>query len=202
MRVSNSIVKHSFVFVGLFACAGCGGQGPLNRDPMSPSVKDSLVDPEPDITRAIGADFSTFSSVLVEFPTIAPDATQGDDVESAQLDDLRAKLQKDLESAFFKRYARASAAGPQVLVVRAKIVRAVPNKPFRNLVPASRVMGSGRGYAAVEATISNGGDGALMLRFRDTDATSRAGLEQFSTWGAVEKTFELWAAAIEGATGR
>ncbi len=201
MRNIGHTVQTAWVCIGVtLALSACGGQGLLNQDPMSPNTKDSLVDPEPEIIRTQGADFSKFNAVLVEYPTITADATQGDDVDAAQLDDLRAKLQKDLESAFFKSYARAAAAGPNVLVVQAKIVRAVPNKPLRNIALPSRVMGAGRGYAAVDATISNGADGTLMLRFRDTDATSRAGLEQFSTWGAIEKTFEHWASAIEGAT--
>ena len=195
------LMTRAFLYTVPFTLAitlisGCGGQSLLNSDPDQPGATASIVDPEPEISRVPGADFTKFNAVFVEFPSIAPDATQGDDVDAGQLADLQAKLQSDLESAFFKRYARASAAGPNVLVVRAKIVRAVPNKPFKNISPIGRATGAGRGYAAIEATLSNGADGAVLLRFRDTDATSRFGLDKFSTWGAVEKAFEEWAGAI------
>ena len=176
--------------------AACRGQGALNSDEEKPGMTDSIIDADPTIDRSPGADFKLFNAVFVDFPDLATDATQGDDVDASQLADLRAKLQKDLESVFFKRYARAAAAGPNVLVVHSKIVRAVPNKPFKNIAPLGRAVGAGRGYAAIEATLCNGANGAVLLRYTDTDATSRFGLDKFSTWGAVEKAFEHWADAL------
>ena len=83
-----------------------------------------------------------------------------------------------------------------MLVVHSKIVRAVPNKPFKNIAPLGRAVGAGRGYAAIEATLCNGANGAVLLRYTVTDATSRFGLDKFGTWGAVEKAFEHWADAL------
>ena len=137
-------------------------------------MTDSIIDADPTIDRSPGADFKLFNAVFVDFPDLATDATQGDDVDASQLADLRAKLQKDLESVFFKRYARAAAAGPYVLVVHSKIVRAVPNKPFKNIAPLGRAVGAGRGYAAIEATLCNGANGAVLLRYTYTDAEMRA----------------------------
>ena len=90
------------------------------------------------------------------------------------------------------RRAEAPAAG--TIVVDARIIRAVPNLPLRNIAPQSQVGRTGYGYAVALVTLRDGATGQVLVSARESRATSRFGLEKMSEWGSVEKSFDEWAA--------
>ncbi|MFM7051641.1 MAG: DUF3313 family protein [Planctomycetota bacterium] len=180
----------------LTVLAACRGGGALNDDPYRQGRVEALMDSGPKVDRADGADFSKFDAVLVADVTVNPEATQGDDVSAEQLDKLRADFQSRLADAFAAgRTVRTGngAAGAGTLVVNAEIVRAVPNKPARNLAPQTQLTRTGYGYAAVRLTMVDGATGATLLTMTDTQSTQRFGTAKLSEWGTVEKAFSTWA---------
>lgn len=174
--------------------ASCRGGGALNSDPYSQNPIEAAMDSGPKKTRADGADFSRFKQVTIARVGIDPDATQGDSVSAEQLEKLREEFTTDLTKAFAAKFAVVPAAtSAPTLAVRATIVRAVPNKPLRNILPQTQVGRTGYGYAAVRVQLCDAATGAELAAFTETRSTKRFGLEKLSEWGNVEKSFETWA---------
>lgn len=179
--------------------AGCRGGGPLNEDPYKQNMVEGALDSGPVKYRAEGASFARYTEVVIDMPTVDPDATQGDDVSADQLEKLRAKFAGDLRAAFGNKYKVVARAGvDSAFVVRAAIVRAVPNKPMRNFIPTTQVGRTGYGYASVRVELCDATTGAQLASLTDTRSTKRVGIDKLSEWGSVEKSFEVWAAdAVE-----
>lgn len=176
--------------------AACRGGGAFNEDPYHQSPVEAALDSGPSTIRADGADFSKYAQVVVEPVAMDSDATQGDDVSIDQLEKLRAEFGVDLRKEFGERFKVVSsgAAGSEpVLAVRATIVRAVPNKPMRNILPQTQLTRTGFGYAAVRVQLCDATTGAELASFTETRSTKRFGIEKLSEWGSVEKSFEAWA---------
>ena len=187
------IVLLALPFASLSACRGGGA---LNDDPYRQGMVEAAIDDGPKITRTPGADFTKYARVVVEPVALDPDATQGDEVSDEQLGKLRGQFATDLRASFAKRFAvssSAAAGSDPVLAVRATIVRAVPNKPMRNVLPQTQLTRTGFGYAAVRVQLCDAATGAELAAFTETRSTKRFGLEKLSEWGSVEKSFEVWA---------
>lgn len=175
--------------------AACRGGGALNDDPYRQNPIEAALDSGPNTVRADGADFSKYAQAVIEPVAIDSDATQGDEVSQEQLDKLRAQFGADLRKSFGERFKVVStgAAGSEpVLAVRATIVRAVPNKPMRNILPQTQLTRTGFGYAAVRVQLCDATTGAELASFTETRSTKRVGLAKLSEWGSVEKSFEAW----------
>lgn len=176
--------------------AACRGGGALNDDPYRQGTIEAVMDSGPKIDRADGADFSKYDAVLIADVTVNPEATQGDEVSAEQLEKLRIDFQSRLADAFAAgRTVRTGGgdAGAGTMIVRAEIVRAVPNKPARNIAPQTQLGRTGYGYAAVRLTMVDAASGATLLTMTDTQSTKRFGTEKLSEWGTVEKAFSTWA---------
>lgn len=178
----------------LASLTACRGGGPLNDDPYKQNMIEGALDSGPVKYRAEGASFVKYAEAVVEMPSVDPDATQGDEVTSEALEKLRAKFAGDLRNAFGKKFKVVGMAGSEpALVVRTTIVRAVPNKPARNLIPTTQVGRTGYGYAAVRVQLIDSATGAELASLTDTRSTKRFGLDKLSQWGSVETSFEAWA---------
>ncbi|MFZ9882422.1 MAG: DUF3313 family protein, partial [Phycisphaerales bacterium] len=172
--------------------------GALNDDPYRQSAIESALDGGPRVDRADGVDFSRYTRVCVAMPTVAPDATQSDEVSDEQLEKLRNEFASRMVEAFGKASRPASmlgegAAGAGAIVIRTEIVRAVPNKPLRNIAPQTQLTRTGYGYASVRMYIEDGATGQTLVTMTDTQSTKRIGAAKLSEWGTVEKAFEFWA---------
>jgi hypothetical protein len=80
------------------------------------------------------------------------------------------------------------------VIVRTEIVRAVPNKPLRNIAPQTQLTRTGYGYASVRMVIEDGATGRALVTMTETQSTTRFGTAKLSEWGTVEKAFDSWAA--------
>ena len=176
----------------LAAPPGCRARigGP---DPMKPSAPESIAPSDPVVVRAPGADFSGYSKVFVEEPSIAPEATQGADVSPAQLRSLQDTMRDDLKRAFGDRCRPVGEIGDGTLLVRTWIMRAVPNSPLQNIAPQSQVGRGGYGYAAIRIEVLDSRSRRELLSFTHERSTERFSLEKLSEWGSVEKSFSTWA---------
>jgi hypothetical protein len=170
-------------------CRGRVGQL-LNNDPLAAQGFDE----GPQITRTPGVDWTAYRSVFVQPVSMDADATQGRDVDDADVAALPGKFRDDLQKAFDGKFTRAQAPAAGAIVVDARIIRAVPNLPLRNIAPQSQVGRTGYGYAVAVITLRDGASGQVLASARESRATSRFGLEKMSEWGSVEKSFEEWAA--------
>ena len=175
--------------------AGCR-RGILNQDPMAPGPGEALAPKDPVVKRAADAGFASYSMVLVEEPSIAPDATQGADVTPDQLRSLQDTMRDDLKKAFGDRYKSVGEIGDGTLLVRTWIMRAVPNTPLRNLAPQSQVGRTGYGYSAIRIEVLDSRSRRELLSFTDERSTERFSLEKLSEWGSVEKSFSTWAGEV------
>ncbi len=191
-----SVVLPALLALPLATLAACRGGGAFNDDPYRQGMVEAAIDDGPKIVRADGADFSKYTRAAIEPVAIDGDATQGDDVSAEQLDKLRAQFGADLRKSFGERFtvtSSAAAGAAPALSVRATIVRAVPNKPLRNVLPQTQLTRTGFGYAAVRVQLCDAATGAELASFTETRSTKRIGLEKLSEWGSVEKSFEVWA---------
>lgn len=171
-------------------------RGVLNQDPMAPGTGEAIAPKDPVVKRAAGADFAAYAAVLVEEPSIAPDATQGADVKPDQLRSLQDTMRDDLKQAFADRYRPVGMVGDGTLLVRTWIMRAVPNSPLQNIAPQSQVGRGGYGYAAIRIEILDSQTRRELLSFTHERSTERFSLEKMSEWGSVEKSFSTWAAEV------
>ena len=179
--------------------AACRGGGALNDDPYRQGTIEAALDSGPKVDRADGADFSKYGTVLIDDVAVNPEATQGDEVSAEQLDKLRGDFQARLAEAFAAgRTVRTGggAANADTFIVRAEIVRAVPNKPARNIAPQTQLGRTGYGYASVRLTMVDGATGATLLTMTDTQSTKRFGTEKLSQFGTIEKACETWGPAF------
>jgi hypothetical protein len=178
----------------LVGCRGNGG--PVRQVMESPAEKDQAAPAEPKIVVAPDADFARYASVFVAEVVVGADATQGDDVKPEQLRQLADDLRKDLKSALGARRKVVDVVGPDTLVVKSFIVRAVPNSPLRNLAPQTQVRKAGYGYAAIFVEVVDPQRKGQLLTFSHERSTERFSLDKLSEWGSVEKSFEVWASEI------
>ena len=194
--------RQTFVRAGILAALAslavlpaCRVGRALNDDPMAPKKFEG---DQKQVWKAPGADFAQFRSVYVEPVAMDADATQGQDVGTADVKGLPGKFRGDLENALGvgRTVVKVPAAG--TLVVNVQIIRAVPNIPQRNIAPQSQIGGTGYGYAAVRVTLKDGGTGKELMTMSETRATSRFSLEKMSEWGSVEKSFEVWSQEVAG----
>lgn len=175
----------------------CRGGGAFNEDPYKQNAIEAALDSGPKVDRLVEIDHAAFTKVAIAMPSIAPNATQGDEVSDEQLAKLQADFERRLKEAFAKeprRIVPLAEAGADTFVVRAEIVRAVPNKPMRNIAPQTQLTRTGYGYASTRIVIERGGTGELLVVATETKSTQRFGTEKLSEWGTVEKAFESWAA--------
>ena len=169
--------------------AGCRVGRLTNNDPMASQGFDE----GPQVTRTPGVDWSKYTAAFVEPVVMDADATQGRDITEADVAALPGKFRANLQTAFAGKFRKADAAGAGTIVVKAEIIRAVPNSPLRNIAPQSQIGRTGYGYAVVRITLKDGVTGATLVSARESRATSRFGLEKMSEWGSVEKSFDDWA---------
>lgn len=198
-NTSATVVLAAILAVGSAVPMACRGGGALNEDPYRQNAIEAALDSGPEVVREDGADFSRYTRALIAMPSIAPNATQGDEVSDEQLEKLRQQFASRLQEAFSKTSTPASMLDEQgsragAFVVRAEIVRAVPNKPLRNIAPQTQLTRTGYGYASVRMVIEDGESGRVLVTATETKSTQRFGTEKLSEWGTVEKAFESWAA--------
>ncbi len=142
-------------------------------------------------------DWSKYTSVFVAPVAIADDAYDAGVYGSVEdLPGLAATFQSDLQTALTKKFAAATNAGPNTLVVKAQITKADPNATALNIAPQSQIMGRGYGYGQVAIEIVDGGTGALLYEFAGVQNTSRFSAEKMSVWGSLEKSFKDWSSQI------
>ena len=193
LALRPSVVVASLLVIALAApgvgCRGRVGQL-INNDPLAAQGFDE----GPQVTRTPGVDWSSYRAVFVQPVSMDPDATQGRDVGDADVAALPGKFRDSLQQAFAGKFARAEAPAAGTIVVDARIIRAVPNLPLRNIAPQSQVGRTGYGYAVALVTLRDGATGQVLVSARESRATSRFGLEKMSEWGSVEKSFDEWAA--------
>lgn len=191
MSPRSALVVLASAFL-LAAPSGCRMRigGP---DPMKPTAVEAIAPSDPVVKRAADADFAAYSSVLVEEPSLAADATQGADVSPPQLRSLQETMRDDLRKAFADRYRPVGEIGEGTLLVRTWIMRAVPNSPMRNLAPQTQVGRTGYGYSAIRIEVLDSTTRRELLSFSHERSTERFSLEKLSEWGSVEKSFSTWA---------
>lgn len=193
-RIASAAV---LLAVASLALPACRGGGAFNDDPYRQNAIEAALDTGPKVDRLVEIDYPSFTKVAIVTPTIAPNATQGDEVSDEQLANLQADFERQLREAFEedgRRIVPVAEADAQTFVVRAEIVRAVPNKPLRNIAPQTQMTRTGYGYASGRIVLERGGTGELLVVATETQSTKRFGTEKLSEWGTVEKAFESWAA--------
>ncbi len=193
--------RTAFVLVGAVALllAACGGHT-MNAPPVGFLSQPALMRKSSDGSwnySAKAVDWANYKSVFVPVVTFA-DGAYEDNVwaSAADLPTLSGKLQSALQAAMGSRYAAAAGAGAGTLVVRAQIVKAVPNAPARNLAPQTQIGGTGYGYGEVAIEVVDGGDGRVLLEFADVQSTTRFSTEKLTVWGSFEKSIGEWADRI------
>lgn len=169
--------------------AGCRVGRLMNNDPMASNGFDE----GPKIVHTPGVDWTKYTAVFVEPVKMEADATQGRDITDADVAALPGTFRADLQKSFESKFRKADAAGAGTIVVKANIIRAVPNLPLRNIAPQSQVGRTGYGYAVVDIVLKDGATGAVLVTAHESRATSRFGLEKMSEWGSVQKSFQDWA---------
>ena len=172
--------------------SSCASDGESNDDPYNQNRFEAMSE-KPVIVRALDADFSIYSLVLVLEPIMDADASQSSDVSIEQQTKLRETLAADLRTSFGDKFGLAAAVGANVLIVESEIVRAVPNQPALNIAPQTQFGHRGYGYAAIRITLKDGATNKVLSTFTQTEATKRFGLDKLSDWESVESSFKAWA---------
>jgi len=197
VRRAAASVAALCALASLVPFAGCRGSGgPVRQVMESPAEKDQAAPAEPKVVVAPDADFARYTSVFVAEVVVGQDAAQGDDVKPEQIRALADDLRVDLKAALGARRKVVDVVGPDTLVVKSFIVRAVPNSPLRNLAPQTQVRRAGYGYAAIFVEVGSAQHKGPLLTFSHERSTERFSLEKLSEWGSVEKSFKVWAAEI------
>ncbi len=146
--------------------------------------------------------WSSYTGVYVAPVAISAGAMDGEVSENADdLPGLATTFQNALITALTAQYSAAPAAAPNVLVIRAQITKAQPNKPARNILPQTQIGGTGYGFGEVAIEVVDGGTKTVLYEFAGVQNTSRFSSEKMSTWGSLEKSFTTWSTELAKVCG-
>ncbi len=201
-------MKYQTMIVGLFAIActlsGCA-QHEMKSAPVGFLSQPQLMTKgsgESWSYQAAKTNWSSYTGVYVAPVAVAAGVMEGGAWgNESDLPALATTFQLNLTTAMSAKYAPAPAPAPNVLVVRAQIIKAKPNSPARNIAPQTQIGGTGYGFGMVAIEVVDGGTGTVLYEFADVEATTRFSLEKMSVWGSLEKSFQTWSTELAKTCG-
>ena len=114
-------------------------------------------------------------------------------VSSKDMAHLKQYMYSAAREAISDRYRIVSKPGPGVAKVRIAITDVKQSKTLQNLMPVTKLVGSGVGGASIEAEIVDSQTGVQVAAIIETLAGNNLSFDGLSKWGDTEAVMKDWA---------
>ncbi len=114
-------------------------------------------------------------------------------LKEEDLTDLKNYMHTALVKAIEDRYGIVYHPGPGVARVRVAITNLEKSKIIQNILPISKVAGTGLGGASLEAELLDSQTGEQIGALVESQSGKRLSLAGYSTWGDAKAVMNRWA---------
>jgi Protein of unknown function (DUF3313) len=118
---------------------------------------------------------------------------KGKETPSEDVESLAIYMRGALVDAIADKYKVVSRPGPGVARVRIALTDIKKSSPALNVIPASKLAGSGLGGAAMEGEIVDSQTGTQLAALIESRLGERLSLEGLSEWGDAKAVIDGWA---------
>ena len=136
---------------------------------------------------------SGYSEFIIEPVVIRFHANSKAKLSEKDLAHLKQYMFTAVHNAVTDSHRVATRPGPGVATVRIAITDIKKSKTLQNLMPASKIAGTGLGGASIEAEVVDSQTGKQLVALVETQAGNRLSLDGLSTWGDTEAVMREWA---------
>jgi hypothetical protein len=177
------------------ALCGCGPKKPTTTGYLSDY---SRLRPESDVSyrylapnKALGR-YSTFIIDPVEIFFHVKSKAEGK-IKEQDLTDIKNYMHSALVEAIEDGYEIVYRPGPGVARLRVAITDLKKSRPVMNILPQTKLIGSGLGGATLEAELVDSETGEQIGAIVESQLGKRLSLEGISTWGDAKGVMDRWA---------
>ena len=117
----------------------------------------------------------------------------GGNISRQDLSHLRQYLYAELRNAISNKYRIVTTPGPGVAKLRVAITDIKKSKTIQNLMPITKMAGTGLGGASMEAELLDSQTGAQIAAVVETQSGNRLSFDGVSKWGDAEAVMKGWA---------
>ena len=193
MRLNQNIVFVLLVAMSLLA-TGCSAQKSVSVGFISDY---SNLEPAGDKSmRYLAPDnaLAGYSSFIIDPVKIYFHAqAKGTDTPREDVESLAIYMRGALVDAIADKYKVVSRPGPGVARVRVALTDVKKSSPAMNVIPASKLVGSGLGGVAMEGEIIDTQSGTQLAALIESRLGERLSLEGLSKWGDAKAVIDGWA---------
>lgn len=135
-----------------------------------------------------------YSSFIIE-PVVIHfhSGSKGGNISRKDLSHLRQFMYSELRNAISNKYRIVTTPGPGVAKLRVAITDIKKSKTMQNLMPITKIAGTGLGGASMEAELLDSQTGAQIAAVVETQSGNRLSFEGLSKWGDAEAVMKGWA---------
>jgi Protein of unknown function (DUF3313) len=193
MRYGQTLVLVLFVAASMFS-VGCSAQKSKavgfisDYSKLEPAGDKSMRYLAPDNALA-GYSAFIIDPVKIHFHA----AAKGTDTPREDVENLAIYMRGALVDAIADKYKVVSRPGPGVARVRIALTDVKKSSPALNVIPASKLAGSGLGGAAMEGEIIDSMDRTQLAALIESRLGERLSLEGLSKWGDAKAVIDGWA---------
>ncbi len=134
-----------------------------------------------------------YSKFIIEPVAILRHSSSKSKATSHDLAHLKQYMYTAVHNAVTSSYQVVTRPGPGVARVRIAITDIKESKTLQNLVPFSKLAGTGLGGASIEAEIVDSQTGKQIGALLETQAGDRLSFDGLSKWGDTEAVMRGWA---------
>jgi len=119
--------------------------------------------------------------------------SKGGNISSQDLSHLRQFMYAELRTAISGKYRIVTTPGPGVARLRVALTDIKQSKTIQNLMPITKMAGTGLGGASMEAELLDSQTGVQIAAVVETQSGNRLSLDGVSKWGDTEAVMKGWA---------
>ncbi len=140
---------------------------------------------------------SGYSSFIIDPVTVRFYSTSTNaKVNRQDKEHLAQFMYTEVRRALYGKYKFAWKPGPGVARVRIAITDVKESKTLQNLMPMTKMAGTGLGGASIEAEVVDSQTGKQIAAILETQTGNRLSLDGLSKWGDTEAVMKDWATRL------
>ncbi len=144
-------------------------------------------------TRALGR----YSSFIVDPVDSRLYGKSREEISAEELKDLTSYMHATIVTELSKNYTIAYRPGPGIARIRVAITNLKKGFAPLNILPSSKLVGSGLGGASMEAELVDSQTGRQVAALVESQLGSRLSLAGITTWGDAKEIMDNWATSLK-----
>lgn len=117
----------------------------------------------------------------------------GGNISRQDLSHLKQYMYAEIRNAISDKYRIVTTPGPGIAKLRMAITDIKQSKTVQNLMPITKMAGTGLGGASMEAELVDSQTGAQIAAVVETQSGNRLSFDGVSKWGDAEAVMKSWA---------